>query len=869
MKYKAAAVLALIILAGSFTLRAKELEDYLPDDVSYNPGIPKPSEVLGFEIGEQHPDHALIVQYMYKVAEASDRFEIKEYARTYQHRPLLLLTATSPENLGNIDEIRENHLRLSDPGQSEGVNIDDMPVVTWLGYSVHGNEPSGASVSMLLVYYLAAAEGEKIDLLLDESVILIDPVYNPDGLNRFSSWVNSHRSAVMDGNSDHREHNEVWPGSRTNHYWFDLNRDWMPVVHPESRGRIDMYQKWKPNVLTDHHEMGTQATYFFQPGVPSRDNPLIPDRTIELTADLAEYHAAFLDEFNQLYWTREGFDDYYIGKGSTYPDLQGTIGILFEQASARGHLHDSRHGKVSFPFAIRNQFATSLSTMEGTHEMRTEFLEHMRDFYLDAMENARDDDIKAYVFGNEKDQGRTYHLLDILDHHNIDVYELAEEIERGGVTYDPSWAYIVPTEQPQYTYLKGLFMEHHEFTDSLFYDVSTWTLPHTFNLDYAELREGGRFSRDFDEDFLGDRVGEPPFPEGRLHGEKEPYAYLFEWHEFYAPRAAFRLLDAGVRIKTASRTFTAETESGSVDFDYGTMMVNSGIQDEASPEEIHEIMETIAREDGIEVHTVETGLTPEGIDLGSGSFNSVEKPSTMIIAGRGTSMYESGQVWHLLDQRYRMNHTLVDKNDLSGADLDRYNNIVMVSGNYDDLSDDEVADLKEWVRDGGTLTAIGSGVRWPVENDLVDVSFRETHRRSAEKGDFPKYTDETADRGSEVIGGTIFETRVDLTHPLLYGYTREKLPVFRDNRIMIEPTENPYASPVRYVSSAPRLSGYVSDKNHELLEGIAGLVVGSHGSGRVILMPDNPNFRAFWLGTNKLFANALFFGNTISAASTE
>ena len=863
-------VLLLFSMLLAWNLQAKELEDYLPDDVSYNPDIPKPSEVLGFEIGEQHPDHALIVQYMYKVAEASDRLTIEEYARTYEHRPLLLLTATSPDNHNDIDEIRENHLKLNDPEQSEDLDINDMPVVTWLGYSVHGNEASGASVSMLSAYYLAAAEGEKIDSILDESVILIDPVYNPDGVNRFASWVNSHRSSVMDGDSQNREHNEVWPGSRTNHYWFDLNRDWMPVVHPESRGRINMYQKWKPNVLTDHHEMGTNSTYFFQPGVPSRDNPLIPDRTVELTGDLAEYHADFLDEFNQLYWAREGFDDYYIGKGSTYPDLQGTIGILFEQASARGHLQDSQHGEVSFPFAIRNQFATSLSTIEGTYELRTEFLEHMRDFYLDAMEDAQEDETKAYVFGNEKDPARTYHLLDILDHHNIDVYELSREIERDDVTYDPDWAYVVPTEQPQYTYLKGLFMEHHEFADSLFYDVSTWTLPHSFNLDYYELQEGSWLNRDFRDDMLGDKIEEPRFPEGALHGEEDPYAYLFEWHGFYAPRAVYRLLDEDVRVKTASRTFSTETTNGMVDFDYGTMMVNLGIQDEASPEEIHEIMETISEEDGIEVHTVETGLTPEGIDLGSGSFNTVEKPSTMVIVGNGTSMYDSGQVWHLLDQRYKMNLSLVDKDDLSGADLDRYNNIVMVSGNYNDLSDGVVESLQEWTADGGTITGIGSAVSWLADNEFAsDVKFRETHTRLKEQGDFPRYIDESSERGAQVVGGTIFETEVDLTHPLLYGYTREKLPVFRNNRIMMEPTENPYASPVRYVSEEPQLSGYVSDKNHELLEGIAGVVATSHGSGRVILMPDNPNFRAFWLGTNKLFANSLFFGNTISWRATE
>ena len=867
MRYNKPGLLILVLLLAVTGLQAKDLEDYLPDDVTYNPDIPKPSEILGFEVGQQHPDHALIVQYMYAVAEASDRVEIREYARTFEHRPLLLLTVTSPENLDNIDEIRSNHLKLGDPEQSGDLNLDEMPVVTWLGYSVHGNEASGASTSLLSAYYYAAAEGDKIDEILEESVILIDPVYNPDGVNRFASWVNSHRSSVMDGDPNNREHNEVWPGSRTNHYWFDLNRDWMPVVHPESRGRINMYQSWKPNVLTDHHEMGTQSTYFFQPGVPSRDNPLIPDRTIELTGKLAEYHADFLDQFDQLYWTEEGFDDYYIGKGSTYPDLQGTIGILFEQASARGHLQESQHGDVSFPMAIRNQFATSLSTVEGTHALRMEFLEHMRDFYIDAVEEARNNDTKAYVFGDEQDPARTYHLLDILDHHNIEVYELAEEIERDGVTYHPDWAYIIPTEQPQYTYLEGLFMEHHEFADSLFYDVSTWTLPHSFNLDYAELKRGGLFSRDFRDDYLGAQVEEPEFPQGTLHGDEDPYAYIFEWHGYYAPRAAYRLLDADVRIKTAARTFSAPTTNGVVDFDYGAIMVNMGIQDEASPEEIHEIMETIAENDGIEIHTVETGLTPEGIDLGSRNFNTVERPSTMVVVGSGTSMYDSGQIWHLLDQRYEMNLSLVDKSDLGGTDLSRYNNIVMVNGNYNDLSENVVESIKDWVSDGGTLTAINNAVRWAANNDLADVEFKSTHRRLLEQGDFPRYIDETAERGAQVVGGSIFETRVDLTHPLLYGYTREKLPVFRDNRIMIEPTENPYASPVRYTSE-PQLSGYVSEKNEELLADIAGVAVSSHGSGRVILMPDNPNFRAFWFGTNKLFANSLFFGNTIGWSTT-
>ncbi len=867
MNFRKAFITTFLTLFAVGAGQAQSLSDYLPDDVTYNAGIPTPSEILGYEIGEQHPDHALIIQYMHKVAAASDRVEIQEYARTYEHRPLVLLKVSSPGNIVNLEEIRQNHIKLTHPEQSQDLVLEQMPVLTWLGYSVHGNEPSGASTSMLAVYYLAAAEGEKIDRLLEESVILIDPVLNPDGLNRFASWVNSHRSSVMDGDPMNREHNEAWPGGRTNHYWFDLNRDWMPVVHPESRGRIKMYQQWKPNVLTDHHEMGTQNTYFFQPGVPARENPLIPEQTVEIISKLAKYHASYLDEYNQLYWTKEGFDNYYLGKGSTYPDLHGTIGILFEQPSARGHLQDSQHGKVSFPVAIRNQFVTTLSTIEGSHENRVKLLSHMRDFYVNALENARNDDISAYVFGCEKDPARNYHLIDILDHHNIDVYHLSEEIEQDGLTFHPDWAYIVPLEQPQYTYIKGLFMEHHEFTDSLFYDVSTWTLPHAFNMDYVELKQGGLFSRNFREDLLGGRVADPFFPQGELKGDESPYAYLFEWHGYYAPRAAYRLLDAGARLKAAKRPFRIGTQNGVHGFDYGTIMANMGIQDTSIAGEIHKVMEKIAEEDGIVIHTVETGLSTDGVDLGSRNFISMEKPSTMIIVGDGINMHEAGEVWHLLDQRYKMHHTLIDKKDINNTDLSRYNNIVMVNGNYNDICSQTVNSIKKWVYNGGNLITIKNATRWAVTNKLADIDFRETHLRLTEKGDFPPYIEESTERGALVIGGTIFETQVDLTHPLLYGYSRNTLPVFRNSRIFIEPTDNPYASPVRYTSE-PLLSGYVSEKNMELLPESTGVAISSFGSGKVILMPDNPNFRGFWFGTNKLFANALFFGSGIEQATT-
>lgn len=860
---KKAVLSLLILLLASLTTRAQDitLDYYLPEGISYDLTIPTPESVLGYQVGEWHARHGLIVEYMHALAETSDRIEIEEYARTYERRPLLLLTISNPENLGNINQIQENHLKLGDPDVSENLNIDEMPVVTWLGYSVHGNESSGANAALLTAYYLAAAQGPEIDELLANSIILLDPTYNPDGLDRFANWANMHKSKIMDGDPNNREHREVWPGSRTNHYWFDLNRDWMPVQHPESRGRIAKYQEWKPNVLTDHHEMGTGSTYFFQPGVPSRDNPLTPQRTFELTAKLAEYHAKFLDEFGQLYWTAEVFDDYYLGKGSTYPDLQGTIGILFEQASSRGHLQESRHGDVAFPFTIRNQFTTSLSTLKGSLDLRTELNEHMRDFYLTAMEEAANSPVDAYVFGSEKDPAKTWHLLDILRSHHIEVYRLAQSVQADGKTFNPDWSYVIPTNQPQYRFLTGLFETRTEFQDSLFYDVSTWTLPLAFNVPYAELA-----GRSFRNNMLGDAVADPAFPAGRLYGDDDAYAYVFEWHGYYAPRALNRLLNSGVRAKVATSTFSAPTEDGINDFDYGTIMVNMGIQDEASADEIHSIMQKITTRDAVDVFTLKTGLTPEGVDLGSGSFAMIEKPDAMVLVGSGINVSEAGEVWHLLDQRYEMNLSLVEMHIFNRIVLDRYNTIIMVNGNYSGMTENAQEKLKSWVRQGGTLVTIKNAARWAADNGFVSAEFKERPEDEFKSADMRPYEGIGAARGAQVIGGSIFQATLDLTHPLAYGFKRDKLPVFRNSTLILETPDNPWSSPFRYTSS-PLLSGYVSNSNLEMLKDAPLVQVATLGTGRVIMITDNPNFRAFWFGTNKLFANSLYFGRIINAAS--
>lgn len=839
------------------------LDYYLPSGVSYNPDIPTPAEVVGHEVGEWHITHDKLVQYMYALAESSDRVTIKEYARTYENRPLLLLTITTPENQSNIDQIKENHHKLIDPDQSGELDLSDMPVIVNMGYSVHGNEASGSNASMLSAYHFTAAEGEEIEEILENTVILIDPSLNPDGLNRFATWVNMHKSNTSVSDPDTREFNEVWPGGRTNHYWFDLNRDWMPVVHPESRGRIQMYHEWRPNILTDHHEMGTNSTFFFQPGIPSRTQPLTPQLNQDLTAAIGEYHADLLDEEQRLYYTKESFDDFYYGKGSTYPDVFGTVGILFEQASARGHAQESENGILEFPFAVKNQFLTSLSTINAAVVLKEDLQDYRRNYYRDVMEEVSDMSTRAIVVGDAYDTGKNFHLADLLSFHNIEMYELNRDLQADGQEFKQGHALVIPTEQTEYKFIESLFEKRTEFSDSLFYDVSTWTLSSAFNMDYAEL-----ISNQYSTDLLGEQIISPEQRRGSVIGGQGQYAYVFEWDEYYAPRTLYRLQDLGLKTRVASKPFEVMTADGPKEFSYGSILVPVGIQDMDS-DEIFQAVQSSAQTDGVDVYNIERGLATSGIDLGSPSMNSLEKPSVAILGGRGINNLEVGEIWHLLDQRYEIPLTIIDKQRLNSVDMSRYNVLIMTNGRYSDLNSQAASEIKDWVRNGGTLILQRSAIEWARGEDLVNLENIDNEEDENEEPENLAYADLQNARGAQVVGGSIFNGKLDITHPLGYGYRDENIQVFRNSTRFLAKSDNPYATPLYINKDEPLSSGYISDENLEEIGNTASVIVSGNGSGRIISFVDNPNFRAFWYGTNKLFANALFFGNTIQSASTD
>jgi len=693
---KRCALIQLILIVCP-VLVAADTASYFGKDIDFDPNIPRPEAILGYRVGDWHVRHDQLVTYMHALAKASDRVTIEQIGTTHEQRPLLHLTISTPENLARIDEIREEHLALA-----KGTSGDPAtaPVVIWMGYSVHGNEPSGANASLLVAYYLAAARG--IEDQLGSAIVIMDPSLNPDGLARFAQWANMHKGNVLVADGDHREHTEGWPSGRTNHYWFDLNRDWLLLQHPESRARIARFHQWMPNILTDHHEMGTGSTFFFQPGIPSRKNPLTPDENVRLTETIATYHAAAFDRRGELYYSEQSFDDFYYGKGSTYPDIHGSIGILFEQASSRGHLQENDYGELTFPHTIENQVETSLSTLKAGIENREKLLSYQKSFYPSALEEARKDKVKAYVFGTPGDLARANEMARILMSHQIRVHPLERPVELASGTLDQG--FVVPTEQRQYRLIRSLFEKVTSFEDNTFYDVSTWHFPSLFWADYGPL-EGRAFS----DDLIGDALIEPPSVPGSAALAEDTYAYIIPWSDYFAASTAYALTAEGVRVRYASSEFRAEVGGEIMSFDRGTLLVPMGVQ-EVETAEIHALLEGAAERDGVRIYRTTTGLTPNSPDLGGPDFETLEKPRIMLVAGSGTSAYEVGEIWYLLDHRLKIPVTLVEQNRLPRADLESYTHLVMVAGGYD-FPKSQLDRIKSWIRGGGTLIATRSAVR--------------------------------------------------------------------------------------------------------------------------------------------------------------
>jgi hypothetical protein len=857
MSFLRSLALAFVMLAAPAF--AEPISFFQLDEIEYDDSIPAPEDSFGFGLGDRPVRHAQMVRYLEDLARRSDRISVETIGYTHEHRPILFFVVTSADNHDRIDDIRAAHLAQLEPGAAPG----NGPAILWLNYGVHGAEPSGMDAVIPTLYHLAAAQGSEIEATLDDSVILITAVFNPDGHNRRANAVEQFGGNVAVTDPDHAQHT-VWGGARTNHYWFDLNRQWLLQTQPESRAWLSQWHRWKPQVSADFHEMGTESTYYFHPGEPRRLNPMIPSRARELTLGIAQHHIGFLDEEARLYTTEEGFDNFYVGKGSTYPQVNGSLGILFEIGSAKGGLIEAERGLVSHADNVRTHFRTSLTTISGALAQRDAIAAYQREFFANAMSEANSDRTRAYVFSAEGDPARLNHFLDLLNRHDVRVNALARDLRISGHTYRAGEAYIVQMAQPQYTMIRSLFDRITSFEENVFYDVSGWTLPLAYDLEYAAV------TRNLGADYLGAETqsadvsfAPPPV---------STYGYVLRWTDYYAPRALYRLLDAELRVRVATQTTSIMTHDGLIDFGPGTVFVPLVGQD-SDRQAIHELVSSIAVEDGVPVYSARSGSTPgDTPDLGDrGGFPAVDRPEILLLFDDGLSLYDVGEVWHQLDRRMNMPVTLRRKREIGGVDWSRYTHLIVVGGGNTGFSDGHLERIEDWIRtNGGVLIATRQAAEmaqeafFPSDNEDDDSGDDETEE-DADGQARRNYGDMPIDDAEHVIGGAIFQGDLDITHPIGFGYSDRFVALHRNTEFVLErPEEDPFAVVVEYAAD-PLLSGYASERRQEEIGGTPAVIAQRLGRGTVVMFADNPNFRATFRGNEKMFLNAIFFGQLVDS----
>ena len=843
-------ICALLLGANAFA----QNNYFFPAGTTFDPAIPTPEQFLGYPVGDWHTRHDRIVSYFQELARVSPKAHFQIIGYTNERRPQVVLTITSPENYARIETIRQEHLKLSDPAQS--VNTASMPVVVTHGYNVHGNEPSSSEAAMLTAYYLIAAQGAEAERTLKDAVIHIDPNYNPDGRDRHSNWANMHKGFPPVADPMDREHNEVWPGGRFNHYWFDLNRDWLPLAHVESRNRMEFFHQWLPNVCTDYHEMGTNATNFFEPTKPyGSENPVVPRPNYDVLNPLfAKYFAKALDEIGSLYFSKEAFDNSYPGYGSTYPDIHGGLGLVFEQASSRGHVQKSSTKEVTFAFTIRNHVRTSIATVKAAVDNREMLLKFQQDYFKTALDEGKKSAVKAYVFGDSKDVSRTKAFADLLVKHRIETYQLSADLSVGSNKYEKGKAFVVATDQKQYRLVRSMFEKVTTFHDSVFYDASTWTMALAYGLPHDALNATIKFSK-------GERVTIESLVAAAPTVTKSNYAYLIEWNEYQAAQALYELLSKNVFVKTAFKPFAATVNGAKKSFGYGTLVIAVADQ-HLSADELYNAIKQTSATAGVEVISVATGFSTEGIDLGSNNIRTVPQPKVAMLVGDGVAATDAGAIWFLFDSKLKMPITKVNTSQFNALRLHEYNTLILASGNYTALGESGATKIKTWMQQGGTLILVKNAVSWAINNKVIEEQLRkEEETKNTRRMDYVTAGDY---QGSRAIGGSIYKANLDITHPLGFGYTNRELPVWRNTSIFIEPAKSPFNTVIKYTAS-PLLSGYVHATNLEKIKNSVSLQVSTVGQGRAILFVDDPAFRGYWYGTNKLLFNAVFFGGLMTS----
>jgi len=840
----------LLLMTGQFALA--QTGYYFPKASKLDPAIPTPEKFLGYAIGTHYTRHDQIVAYFRELAKTSNRVHVQTIGKTYEEREQIVVTFTAPENCSRLEEIRKEHLTSIDP--SKPVLDSKAPVVVMLGYSVHGNEGSCGEVSMLAGYYLAAAQDDEANQWLKEAVIFIDPSLNPDGRDRAANWFNSYKSFPAVADPLDKEHMEAWPNGRTNHYFADLNRDWLNLVHVESRNRVDFFHQWYPNVQIDFHEMGPNATYYFEPTPKRHESPIIPQFLYDENAVFAKYHAKALDEIGSLYFTKENFDNLSPIYGSTYPKFYGSLAATFEEAGSGGIVKETTNGPLTFSFTIRNHLATSFSSLKAAIAEKNNLFKIQKDLFKYGLEQAKANPAKAYIFGDSRDESLTQKFLGLLLQHRIQVYDVAATTSVEGKNFEKGKAYIVPAEQPNFLVIHSLF-EEIALKDSLFYDNTGWSVIHAYGLQYAKIKTSG-FTK-------GAPVTATVAAQGGIDGGKSSYAYRLSYTDYNAGKALYQLLSKNIMVKTDFKPFTAAIGNEKKSYGYGTLVVPVAGQS-LSADSLYAQLQKVALTCQVRFTAASTGFSAAGVDLGSNNIKTVRKPEVALAFGQGITASEAGQVWFLLNQQLGMPVVKLDLQYFRQASLKKYTTIVLPAGNYNTWDKSVIDKLKAWVADGGTLITFQTATAWAIQNELVKEKLVESDEKvaSTKNTERLEFVSKQDVEGSKRINGAIFQADIDITHPIAFGLNDRKLFINKNGPTLLQKSTDKYATVAQYTDK-PFINGYASKQNISKVSNSAAIILSTISNGRVVLFADDPTYRSYWLGTTRLFFNSILFANLV------
>ena len=852
----------LLLLTIPFFLFAQD-EDLFPGG-QYDPNIPTPKSVIGHSFGELITFHWEMENFINAVAKVTDRVEIRSYGKTYQGRKLYYIIISSPENMARLEEIRAANLKLTDPRSTNSNEADQiaswLPSIIWLGYNIHGNEVTGMEAAIRTVYQLAAGTDEVTQNILKNTVCIIDPVQNPDGHARWTHTVRSVVTIKSHPEPMDSEHSSPWPGGRTNHYLFDLNRDFFLKTQIESLQKAKVYHQWMPHVFPDLHEMGSNSTYFFAPPMTPYNEYVKPE-LIKWWDIIAKANARAFDQFGWGYYTKESFDAFYPGYGVSYPSINGSIGMTYEEASSRGVSIKRDDGSIlTLREGSWHHFTTSMATIQIIAERRQERVQDFYKFFTTALAEAKTDPMKEIILVPGNDPHLTAKLVNNLLIEGVEIQKASGSFTNKKATSYmskktmsktfPAGSYIISLNQPQKILIKALLAPDSpisaEFISeekerkrlkerSQFYDVTAWSMPLTYGVD--------TYWTSVKSNIQGESVTSVPAIPGSVLNGPAKQVYLIPFNTLSASKLLIKLFEEDYRVRMARMAFSI----GGTNWPKGTLVVRVN----RNPETLHLRMSELAKQFGIDITAVHSGLTDKGIDLGSNNIVTLKKPKIALLTESPVASYSYGAIHYLFEREFDLYFTRINARNL--ANLNDFNVVVMPSGNYSDLlSKNQMNSFKDWIRGGGCVVAVSGATSWLRQDSLSRTKLLNgtADPQNKEKKIQPDRTP-----------GAIVRVNLNTNSFLSYGSPPSLAALIRSSNIYMPFKDDDYKNVGLYAPlKEMKLSGFIWPETEKYLAEKVFLYNEPFGRGKLIMFTEDPNFRASYDGLNKLFLNGILLG---------